>query len=61
MDLHIKKDQDVHLPNIMLTGRAETPSVMDIRTSNKRPPIRIVHATQSGLKQPCFRDEATTQ
>ena len=41
----------------MLTGKAETPRVMDISTSNKRPPVRIENATQSGLKQPCFEDE----
>jgi hypothetical protein len=41
----------------MLTGKAETPRVMDISTSNTRPPIRIENATQRGLKQPCFKDE----
>lgn len=44
---------------IMLTGSAETPSVTDINTSKKRPPMRIEKATQSGLKQPCFKEEST--
>ena len=37
----------------MLTGSAETPRETDISTSNKRPPIRIANATQSGLNHPC--------
>ena len=49
----------MYLPIIMLTGKAETPRVMDISTSNKRPPVRIENATQSGLKHPCFEDDFT--
>lgn len=41
---------------MMLTGRAETPKVMDMSTSNKRPPIRIENATQRGLKQVCCNE-----
>ena len=37
----------------MFTGSAETPNVMDMSTSNKRPPMRIENATQRGLKHPC--------
>jgi hypothetical protein len=36
----------------MLTGSAETPRETDISTSNKRPPIRMANATQSGLNHP---------
>ena len=38
---------------IMLTGSADTPSVIDINTSSIRPPIRIENATHRGLKHPC--------
>lgn len=41
---------------IMLTGSADTPSVMDINTSSIKPPIRIENATHSGLKHPCDHD-----
>lgn len=40
----------------MLTGRAETPSVIDIKISNSKPPMRIENANQSGLKQPCYME-----
>lgn len=40
----------------MLTGSAETPSVIDIRTSNSKPQMRIENANQSGLKQPCYME-----
>lgn len=46
-------------PMIILTGSAEIPSVTDINTSKKRPPMRIEKATQSGLKQPLLRCSAT--
>lgn len=41
---------------IMLTGSADTPSVIDINTSSIRPPIRIENATHRGLKHPCDDD-----
>jgi hypothetical protein len=41
----------------MFTGRVETPRETDISTSNKRPPIRIANATQSGLNQPYIQRE----
>lgn len=46
------KDQG-HVPIMMFTGSAETPSVMDINTSRNRPPMRMQNAIQSGLRQPC--------
>lgn len=42
---------------MMFTGNAETPRTIDISTSNRRPPMRIDKATQSGLKQPCCRND----
>lgn len=41
-----------YVPIIILTGSAETPRETDISTSNKRPPIKIANATQSGLNHP---------
>lgn len=45
------------IPIIILTGSAETPRETDISTSNKRPPIRIANATQSGLNHPYTQKE----
>lgn len=45
------------IPIIMFTGNAETPREMDIRTSNRSPPIRIENAIQRGLKQPCHKNK----
>lgn len=46
----------VYVPIIMLIGSAETPRVMDINTSNNRPPIRIENATHRGLTQPYHKE-----
>lgn len=46
------------VPMIILTGRAETPRVIEISTSKRSPPIRIENATQSGLKHPCYTDDS---
>lgn len=46
------------VPMIILTGRAETPRVIEINTSKRSPPIRIENATQSGLKHPCYTDDS---
>ena len=40
------------IPIIIFTGSAETPRVIDISTSNRRPPIRIEKATQRGPNNP---------
>nr|ACN36523.1 unknown [Zea mays] len=47
----------IRTPIIILTGSAETPRETDISTSNKRPPIRIANATQSGLNHPYTKKE----
>jgi hypothetical protein len=46
------EEKHCSIPIIILTGSAETPRETDISTSNKRPPIRIANATQSGLNHP---------
>jgi hypothetical protein len=52
-----KRFTGTNIPMIMLTGTAEMPRVADISTSNSRPPMRIENATQSGLIQPCNKEQ----
>jgi hypothetical protein len=51
------EEKHCSIPIIILTGSAETPRETDISTSNKRPPIRIANATQSGLNHPYTQKE----